>query len=574
MGLRIRLFLLVLIAVLPAIAIQIYTEIDLRRAREAEIHEQALRQAGAVAAGILDVFEGSRQLLVALARLPEVQTLNAKDCSDALGTMLSELPAYTTVGAVNREGWMICSASGTVSPPPSVRDRKYFRDALLTNGFVVGEFGVGRATGVNALPVAQPIHLAGETVGVLVAGLDLRWLKEHLRRRGIPEGNVLIVADRNGTALAALPERAERAVGLRLPEFHYPYIFGDQGTTVELTDLDGIERVFAYVPVNYPPAGFAVAVGLDKRRALAPVEGAMFRGFFLIFAGLGVGFVAAWLVGQYFVRQPVDALLDATRSWQSGDYAARVALTDRESEIGRLAQAFDAMAERLQQQLRGKDLLLREVNHRIMNSLQLLSSVLALQRRRILDPEARDQFEQARRRIQSLALVHRRLHRRDTTEAVKFDEFLAGLCGDAARSLGSEDRPMPVEVTADPVEISADRIIPLALIVYELLTNAFKYARPQAGGRSLRVAAVRDPGDTLIVSVSDNGPGLPPDFEQRAGLGVKLVQTLLLQLRGTMESASGPDGTTVTISVPLDPAPREEDDHPRSAASAPRKTQE
>src|SRR5919106_3493815 len=105
MGLRVRIFLLVLIAVLPAIAIQIYTEVDLRRAREAEIHEQALRHADMVANDMLEILEGSRQLLVALARLPPVQALSPEACSDALGTMLSELPAYSTVGAVNRAGW-------------------------------------------------------------------------------------------------------------------------------------------------------------------------------------------------------------------------------------------------------------------------------------------------------------------------------------------------------------------------------------------------------------------------------------------------------------------------------------
>jgi two-component sensor histidine kinase len=573
MGLRVRLFLLVLIAVLPAIAIQIYNEIDLRRAREQEIHEEALRRANAVATGMLDILDGSRQLLVALARLPSVQAMSPEPCRTALATMLAELPGYTTVSAIDRAGRMICTAVGDVSPPPLVKDRTYFRDALQTNGFVVGEFAVGRATGLNALPVAQPIHLvSGETVGVLVAGVNLRWLEGHLRRRETLDGSTLLIVDRNGTVLVSLPDGGEQWVGRRLPEGHRPYIFGDQSATIELTDLKGTEQVFAYVPINFPPAGFAVAVGLDKHAALAQVETAMLRGFFLIFGGLGIGFFSAWLLGRHFVRRPVDALLDATRGWQRGDYSARVALADQTSEIGRLGHAFDEMAERLQLQLKQKDLLLREVNHRVMNSLQLLSSVLALQRRRILDPEARNQFEQARRRIQSLALVHRRLHQRDTTEAVEFGHFLEELCTDVVRTLGSEERPMPVEVVADPVEIGADKVIPLALIVYELLTNAFKYARPQTGQRSLRVAAVRDPNDMLIVTVSDNGPGLPPDFEQRAGLGVKLVQTLLLQLRGTMEAASGADGTTVTVAVPLGAA-QPEKGQPMRIVDAPSETQ-
>ncbi len=561
MGLRVRLFLLVLIAVLPAIAIQIYTEIDLRRTREAEIHELARRQASMIATGVLDILDGSRQLLVALARLPEVQGLDPEECSEALGTMLAELPRYPPVGAIARAGRMVCSAVGTFADPPLMADRSYYRAALETNGFVVGEFSSGRATGIDALPVAQPIHQAGQTVGVLVAGLNLHWLRDHLSERELPEDGVLTLVDRNGVVLARLPDAGESWVGRQLPEAHRPYIFGDRTTSAELTDLQGVERVFAYVPITFPPSGLAVAVGLDKRAALAPVETAMFRGFFLIFSGLGIGFVAAWLVGRHFVGRPVNALLEATRSWQRGDYAARAALPERTSEIGRLGHAFDEMAERLQHQFRQKDLLLREVNHRIMNSLQLLSSVLALQRRRILDPEARDQFEQARRRIQSLALVHRRLHRRDTTEKVAFSQFLTDLCADVGRTLGSHERPLPVEVVADPIEIDADKVIPLALIVYELLTNAFKYAPPRTGARDLRVAAVQDPRGVLVLTVSDNGPGLPPDFEEKAGLGVKLVQTLLLQLHGTMETASGPDGTTVTVTVPLgSPAPRKGSD--------------
>lgn len=556
MGLRVRLFLLVLIAVLPALAIQIHTEIELRRQREAEIHEQALRQAEMVAAGMLELLEGSRQLLVALARLPAVQSLSPESCSDMLGTMLSELPAYSTVGAVTLDGLMACSGTGDISVPPRVRDRTYFRDALLTNGLVVGEFAVGRATGADVLPVALPIHRSGETVGVLVAGLDLHWLEGYLRHRQMPATSAMMVVDRNGTVLANLPEGADRWVGHRLPETHRPYIFGDRGRTVELNDLDGRNRVFAYVPINFPPAGLAVAVGLDKRDALAPIETAMFRGFALILSGLGVGLIAAWLVGRHFVRRPVEALVDATRRWQNGDYAARATLADGFTEIGRLGHAFDEMAERLQQQLRQKDLLLREVNHRIMNSLQLLSSVLALQRRRIGDPDARSQFEQARRRIQSLAMVHRRLYRRDSTDAVRFGQFLEELCAEIAQTLGSDDRPT-VEVAADDIEIATDKVIPLALIVYELLTNAFKYARPQADGRKLRVSAVRDRGRMLLLSVSDDGPGLPADFEQQTGLGMKLVQTLVAQLRGTMEIASGPDGTTITVAVPLGLAVRE-----------------
>jgi two-component sensor histidine kinase len=557
MGLRIRLFLLVLIAVLPALIIQIATQVELRRGREAELHDQALRQAATVASSVLEILEGSRQLLVALARLPSVQSLRAEDCGEVLQAMLLELTAYATVGAIRRDGRLVCDATGTTAG--TIRDdRTYFRDALVTNGFVIGEFLVGQTTGLTILPVAQPIHRDHETIGVLFAGLNLRWLESHLRRQRLPEGSVIMIVDRGGTILASLPEGNGRWVGYQLPGAHRPYIFGDQNQSAELVDLDGIDRIFAYVPINYPPPGFAVAVGLNKSDALAPIETAMVRGFALILTGLALGLIGAWLLGRYFVGRPMAALLDATRRWQVGDFGARAGLNDRSGEIGQLGHAFDELAERLALLLRQKDLLLREVNHRVMNSLQLLSSVLALQRRRIADPAARDQFEQARRRIQSLAVVHRRLYRHDVTSKVDIGNFLDELCREVVSTFASPERPIPLEVATDNLEITTDKVIPLALITYELLTNALKYARPSGGEGRLRVTACRSEG-ALVISVADNGPGLPQDVEQRAGLGMKLVQTLCLQLHGSLETATSAEGTKVSVIVP---------DSPREAGAA------
>lgn len=464
--------------------------------------------------------------------------------------MLGELSTYATVGAVDRGGKLVCDANASsAASGVSLRDRTYFRDALLTNSFVIGEFTIGRTTGAKVLPVAHPIYRGQETTGVLFAGLDLTWLESHLQRRRMPARSVVMVVDRGGTVLASLPPGDGRWVGSQLPAAHRPMIFGDRSRSAELVDLDGVDRIFAYVPVNFPPPGFAVAVGLDKRAALAPIDRATMQGVGLILFGLLLGWLGAWLLGRYFVRQPIAALLDATRRWQAADYAARAGLNDRSSEIGRLGHAFDEMAERLQFQLHQKDLLLREVNHRSMNSLQLLSSVLALQRRRIADPAARDQFEQARRRIQSLALVHRRLYRRDVTGTVDMGRFLDELCREIVSTFASSERPIPLEFATDNPEVSTDKVIPVALITYELLTNAIKYATPRAGTRRLAVAAMRREGG-MVVSVSDNGPGLPDDVEQRAGLGMKLVQTLSLQLHGTVETASGADGTTVSVVIP------------------------
>src|SRR5690242_16015808 len=157
MSLRIRLFLLVVIAVLPALVIQIATQLDLRQVREKELHDEALRQAGTTASDLSEVFDGSRQLLFALSRLPAVQALDPASCSAVLGTMLGELSVYATVGAADLDGRLVCDATG-LPASRSIRDRTFFRDAMQTNSFVIGEFMIGRTTGATVLPIAHPIY--------------------------------------------------------------------------------------------------------------------------------------------------------------------------------------------------------------------------------------------------------------------------------------------------------------------------------------------------------------------------------------------------------------------------------
>jgi len=555
MRLRIRVFLLMLIALVPAVAIQLYNEFDLRQRRETEVREATLEGARLVAANMSAVLEGSRQLLVALAELPAIQSLDRNRCAETLGMLLAAaLPAYANIAVADMNGNLVClGRQPLVKDLPGVSDRTYFRDAKQTGAFVIGEYAVSRSRNERILPVAQPILRENEMVGVLIAGLDLEWLQQHFGRLPLQEGTVLTITDRDGTILVSLPA-GQHWVGQEIPSAHQSYVLGDMDHTAELTDLDGLVRVFAYAPVNHPPLGFAVAIGVDKQRALAPIDAATVRGLSLILGGLMIGMAAAWAFNRYFIDQPVNVLLETTRRWTAGDYGARVGVKSAKTELEELGHSFDTMAERLQQHLLQKDMLLREVNHRIMNSLQLLSSVLGLQRRRMADPEAVAQFDQARRRIQSMAVVHRRLSRHDAAEALDFQSFIQELITEIARSVGAGEVGGAIEVDIAPIRLPSDKLIPLALIVFELMTNALKYARVPKEGTMLRVSCVVGEDGTLKLQVKDSGPGLPADFEQKKGIGMQLVSTLVRQLRGAMTTETSASGTCITVTVPLDVA--------------------
>lgn len=212
-----------------------------------------------------------------------------------------------------------------------------------------------------------------------------------------------------------------------------------------------------------------------------------------------------------------------------------------------------ALAER-EALLRQKDLLIREVDHRVKNSLALIIGLLRLQQRAVADGTARRALAEAADRVMTVARIHDRLYRGGDPGQVDFADYLRGLCGDLAASLAGEaDR---VEVAADaPVPLPVDRAVPLGLIVAELVTNAFKHARGPDGRAHVRVGLSPADGGGLLLRVADNGPGLPAGFDLGAangGLGTRVVSLLTRQVGAAVEASPrrGARGTEFRIAVP------------------------
>lgn len=196
-------------------------------------------------------------------------------------------------------------------------------------------------------------------------------------------------------------------------------------------------------------------------------------------------------------------------------------------------------------------ILLKEVNHRVKNSLQLVASLLGLQLSQIKDPEARRQFEEAGRRINTVASIHQRLYQDENVDRVAFDRFLRDLCTDLGSVYGHERITIACDVT--PCHLDTGRVIPVALIINELIANAFKYSFPQGASGSIRVDCREEPG-AVVTSVSDDGVALPAGFDpgKSAGLGMRMIVALTRQLRGTLGVEPLEPGKRFTLRVPID----------------------
>jgi two-component sensor histidine kinase len=201
----------------------------------------------------------------------------------------------------------------------------------------------------------------------------------------------------------------------------------------------------------------------------------------------------------------------------------------------------------LEESGRQKDLLMKEVDHRVKNSLQIVSSLLYLQAK-TAGPAA-SKFHDAAARVAAIAAVHQQLHRYDDVGTVVLDRYIIELCQQITAASSGSDRMWPIVVDADPLIITTDIAVPVALIVNELVTNAIQHSGAVGEGGSVRVL-LKNHKDMFSISVSDPGNGPVIDAQSTIGLGTRIVEALGHQINATVTKERLAAGYKVTVAVP------------------------
>ncbi len=254
----------------------------------------------------------------------------------------------------------------------------------------------------------------------------------------------------------------------------------------------------------------------------------------------------------------IDREVKARRA-DGTEFPAEVRLNPIESQDGPMvvASILDIShrkqeAERVQAALREKDVLLDEIHHRVKNNLQIVCSLLELQWARVTDPTALSLLRDSQNRVRSMALIHQTLYGSKDFSRVDFAMFIEALLPAITEAYEVRSGEIGVQVDVEPVRLPIDIAMPCGLIVNELLTNVFRHAFPNPDRGELRVALTRQAGREVLLSVTDNGVGLPEqvNIANPGSLGLELVRVLSKQLHGRLTiNRAAPTRFAIAFSV-------------------------
>ncbi|MBD2044660.1 CBS domain-containing protein [Coleofasciculus sp. FACHB-64] len=222
--------------------------------------------------------------------------------------------------------------------------------------------------------------------------------------------------------------------------------------------------------------------------------------------------------------------------------STQVAIAIQQSELYQQVQAELAERKRAEEQLKAslkeKEVLLKEIHHRVKNNLQIISSLLKLQSAYTKEEQVLGMFKDSQNRIRSMALIHEKLYQSKDLSRIDFAEYIRDLAGNLLRSYKASSQAITLKTNVNDINLNIDTAIPCGLIINELMSNSLKHAFPTPSiDKEICINIYSNGNYQFILNVSDNGIGFPKDldFRNTESLGLELVCTLTEQLDGTIE---------------------------------------
>jgi two-component sensor histidine kinase len=338
-----------------------------------------------------------------------------------------------------------------------------------------------------------------------------------------------------------------------------------QARAFRARSVDGRWRLYAISPLL--EGRIFVILGTPVLTAVGPLALQVAWGVLTPFLMWALAIAVVWFGIEHLVVRWITYLERITSAYASGRHGVRPErVSAAPAEIRSLGETFSRMADlissrenELRESLNQKELLVREIHHRVKNNLQLVMSLLNLHARRIRDPRAEEAFAEARSRINALATLHRRLYESENLQEIDLHWFLEDLCAELRRGGLSRGRNVELVVESPSEVIGPELAVPLGLLVTEAITNAYKHAFVDRTQGRIAVQVQRESPEHLVIRIRDDGTGFDPEHPttDSTGLGRSLIEAFVRQLHGELKITSE-DGTVVEVRFPAPVQPRSE----------------
>ena len=351
-GTRARIVLLILAAALPALALSVYNGIEQRATTIANASDDLERFAALAARQQEATIEGMHHMLFALTGSVESLMKSPRECSEFFRRLVAASNGmHHSMGIQGADGVLVCNAV-TWTGRIDVSDRRYFRLAADYGRFAIGEYQMGRATGLRGINFGYPVNSSDGTLAAVVfAGLDLDSLNAQTSAISLPPGGTLTLFDYHGTILARHPEGSGRVGGTARNPAVVEAILGGQDREFEASDTGGTTRLYAFKSIGRNADGkpaLHLMVSVPKDVILADANRALWQSAGAIVAATLLLLTIAWFGTPIVILRRIETLLGVTRSVASGNLTVRTGFAQGNDELGELGHALDHMVGMLQ----------------------------------------------------------------------------------------------------------------------------------------------------------------------------------------------------------------------------------
>lgn len=351
-SIRKNLTFLVLLSILPALAILLYSGIEQRRVLIENAEREVLLMVHTMAEVQRNMTHSTRQMLATLALLPEVKTLDGEACNELFRSILENNSDYRNIALVAMNGEVL--ASGLPFGKTNLSDRKHVREAITKKDFAVGEFVTTRiGTTTPAFPFAYPVlDSSGTQIAVLTTAMNLAFYSRFHDVESLPEQSFISIIDHQGLRLFYYPPQpTTNPIGqpIKAAGWKSSQRKEESGLYTGISS-DGIKRLYAFEKVRLTsddPPYMYFWTAVPEQHLVASANVALLRNLLFMLLTTATVFVITWIGSSKTFIAPINQLMDMTQAFATGNLDLPTEQPETASELGKLTQSFYAMAQRL-----------------------------------------------------------------------------------------------------------------------------------------------------------------------------------------------------------------------------------